>query len=118
MHEFSLCQGLVSALYKQPINKGKRELYAIEVTVGPLAGVEPELLAHAFPLAVKGTPFNHVEMRIEHSDITVQCHDCKKISIAIINDLRCKHCMGEITTVLSGAECALTHLYYGEREHV
>ena len=117
MHEFSLCQGLISALRAQK-SPGHRPLVGIEVTVGPLSGVEPELLRHAYPLAVKDTEFADVTLSLKHSAIQVQCLNCRQLSHAQVNDLRCHYCHSNETLLTTGNECALTHLYYGEPQHV
>lgn len=118
MHEFSLCQGLVSILAKQPFKQGDRLLTRIEVTVGPLSGVEPELLMHAYPLVVKNTPFENVELSLTNSDVVVECQSCLALSHAKINDLRCTSCGCDKTLVRQGNECALTNLYYREEAYV
>ncbi len=119
MHEFSLCQGLISALRAQkPPDAKAGKLTRIEVTIGPLSGVEPELLRHAFPIVVEGTSFEQVELTLKQTLIQVQCLSCQRINTASINDLRCRHCQSTQTTVIAGNECALTHLFYGETEHV
>ncbi|MEJ2043373.1 MAG: hydrogenase maturation nickel metallochaperone HypA [Reinekea sp.] len=117
MHEFSLCQGLIQALRAQePL--AQRSLLGIEVTIGPLSGVEPELLRHAYPLVVQNTEFAQVRLSLNQSSIQVQCLDCKQRSSAQVNDLRCRHCHSIHTMLTAGNECALTHLYYGEHDHV
>jgi hydrogenase nickel incorporation protein HypA/HybF len=118
MHEFSLCQQLITALRAQKPLGTERQLVCIEVTVGPLSGVEPALLRHAYPLVVKQTEFADVTLKLKQSAIQVECMDCRQTSHARINDLRCRHCHSNQTVLMSGNECALTHLYYGEHHHV
>jgi hydrogenase nickel incorporation protein HypA/HybF len=118
MHEFSLCQGLISALYKQPLLKENRRLNRIEVSIGPLSGVEAQLLAHAFPLVIRDTPFSEIELTLVETEIVVQCLGCQKLSSVPINLLICPKCLCEQTQVVQGNECNLTHLFYGETESV
>ena len=118
MHEFSLCQGLISALYKQPLLREGRRLNRIEVTIGPLSGVESQLLAHAFPLVIRDTPFSEIELTLVETELVIQCLECHKLSGVLINQLCCPKCLCEQTQVVQGNECSLTHLFYGETGNV
>ncbi len=113
MHEFSLCQGLVSSLLAQPLEMNGQPLQGIEVTIGPLSGIELQLFEHAYPLVVANTQFKDIELRLVSSDIKTNCHRCEKISVASISDLTCQYCGSTHTVVVQGNECALTHLFYG-----
>lgn len=118
MHEFSLCQGLVSLLYRQPQIHDGKPLKSIELTIGPLAGVEVELVKHAFPQVVANTPFAEIALRVKPSDIVVRCQHCGLESHRTINQLTCASCASADTIVVQGDECALTKLSYGDADHV
>ena len=80
---------------------------SITVRIGPLSGVEPGLLAHAFPLARAGTVASDAELRIETLPIRVQCETCGEETEASVNRLLCAHCGDYHTRLVSGDELLL-----------
>jgi hydrogenase nickel incorporation protein HypA/HybF len=97
------------------INTIARQHHADKVTkvilhIGPLSGVEPQLLMQAFPLASAGTIASDAALVIEAQPIRVHCRSCEKESEATINRLICGHCGGHQTRVISGDEMLLANL--------
>jgi hydrogenase nickel incorporation protein HypA/HybF len=97
------------------INGIARQHHADKVTkvtlhIGPLSGVEPQLLMQAFPLASAGTIASDAALVIEARPIRVYCRRCEKESEATINRLICVHCGGYQTQVISGDEMLLANL--------
>lgn len=82
----------------------------ILLQVGPLSGVEPALLQHAFPLAAAGTVAQDAELVIEPAPIRVHCSDCGAESQAAPNRLLCAACGGFRTRLVSGDELLLARL--------
>jgi hydrogenase nickel incorporation protein HypA/HybF len=82
----------------------------ITLRVGPLAGVEPQLIMQAFPLASAGTIASDATLVIETLPIRVRCRSCNKESEVTINKLTCRHCGDYQTQVISGDEMLLANL--------
>ena len=80
---------------------------AIRVRIGPLAGVVPELLASAFPLAATGSRMEHAELEFVHAPIRVRCRTCGLDTEAAMNRLLCGACGDWHTQVISGDELLL-----------
>ena len=114
MHEFSMCQTLIASLQRMSQEHQHRTLKKVVVQVGPLAGVEPDLLIYAFPFVADNTLFSKTILVIETDAITVQCKDCQIVSQVTINDLRCRLCGSQHTQLASGDSCAITRLVYGD----
>ena len=80
---------------------------SITVGIGPLAGVEAQLLYHAYPIASAGTIAEGAELSIEVTPIRVHCQSCGKQSDASVNRLVCACCGDWHTELVSGDEMLL-----------
>jgi hydrogenase nickel incorporation protein HypA/HybF len=80
---------------------------SIRVRIGPLAGVVPELLATAFPLAAAGSRMEHAALEFVHAPIQVRCQTCGAETEATMNRLLCGACGDWHTQILSGDELLL-----------
>jgi hydrogenase nickel incorporation protein HypA/HybF len=106
MHELSVCQALVEqadAISRQHQGRVIRLL----LLIGPLSGVESELLQRAFPLASAGTGCEGATLEIEGAPVSVYCPDCKVTSPATANKLICPECGNWRTRLESGDEMIL-----------
>lgn len=79
----------------------------IRVRIGPLAGVVPELLATAFPLAAAGSCMEHTVLDLVAAPIRVHCQTCGMDTEAALNRLVCGACGDWHTQVISGDELLL-----------
>jgi hydrogenase nickel incorporation protein HypA/HybF len=75
--------------------------------IGPLSGVEPQLLEQAFPLASAGTIAAHAELAIETLAVRVRCETCGAETEATANRLLCGACGDWHTKLVSGDELLL-----------
>lgn len=107
MHELSVCLALIEQVDRIARERKARTVSRIVVELGPLSGVEPSLLRHAYPLAAAGTVAEHAELEIKASDIVVKCGQCGAQSAATPNRLLCSDCGDFRTRVVSGDEMIL-----------
>ena len=107
MHELSVCQALIDEVTKIATSREARAVGRITLEVGPLSGVEPELLARAFEVARAGTCAARAELSIAVPAIMVHCSDCGADSRAQPNRLLCASCGGFRTCVIEGDELRL-----------
>jgi hydrogenase nickel incorporation protein HypA/HybF len=84
-----------------------RTVTCILVQIGPLSGVEPSLLAQAFPIASAGTPAAGARLVLESLPVRVRCEQCGAESDALPNRLLCGACGDYHTRLLSGDELLL-----------
>lgn len=107
MHEFSICQGLlkqVTDIARQNQAAGVRRIH---LKIGPLSGVEPQLLEQAFPLASAGGIAAHAALFIDSQAVRVHCDTCGAETEAAANRLLCGACGDWHTKLISGDELLL-----------
>jgi hydrogenase nickel incorporation protein HypA/HybF len=110
MHELSVCLSLLEQVQAIAAERGASHVTRIELKVGPLSGVESDLLRNAWPMASAGTIAVDAEFIIEEADITVRCDACGTDTAAKANRLVCGDCGDFRTTVISGDEMILQRI--------
>jgi hydrogenase nickel incorporation protein HypA/HybF len=77
MHELAIAQQLIdTATAAMPPDDNIR-LVALQVQLGPLAGVSSAELAFGFDVVAAGTPFAGVRLEIEDVPVVVYCAQCQ-----------------------------------------
>ncbi|NCS66424.1 MAG: hydrogenase maturation nickel metallochaperone HypA [Hydrogenophilales bacterium CG03_land_8_20_14_0_80_62_28] len=107
MHELSVAQALVEQVEDLASQHGATGVYLIRVRIGPLAGIEPELLAVAFPLAAAGTRAEQARLDLVMAPVRVRCQTCSAEGEAQPNNLVCGACGDWRTRIVSGDEMIL-----------
>lgn len=107
MHELAVAQALVEQVDSVIRQHNATSASLIRVRIGPLAGVVPELLASAFPLAAAGRAMAHATLDLVAAPITVRCQICGMETEAAMNRLICGACGDWHTQVISGDELLL-----------
>ena len=110
MHELSVCLSLLREVERIARENNAGRVTRIVVTVGPLSGVEPDLLRNAYPLAVAGSIAEHAQFQVDVSEIVVKCSQCGAESPAKANRLLCAACGDYRTNLVSGDEMVLQSL--------
>jgi hydrogenase nickel incorporation protein HypA/HybF len=86
------------------------EVSRIVLKVGALAGVEPDLLKHAFTIAREGTVARNAELELQEGPVRVQCRQCGGSGEVAVNRLLCPDCGGWQVDVTEGEELLLLSL--------
>ncbi len=107
VHELAVCQGMLRQVMDITRQQQARAVTRILVQIGPLSGVEPRLLAQAFPIASAGTPAAGAVLELESLPVRVRCEQCGAESDASPNRLLCGACGDYHTRLLSGDELLL-----------
>ena len=110
MHELAICQSLMEQVESIADERDAKCVTSITIGIGPLSGVEFQLLKNAYPIASAGTVAEDAELIIEHLPIKVRCNQCGTESDALPNKLTCKQCGDWRTTLISGDEMMLMSL--------
>ena len=110
MHELSVCLALLEEVKRVAAENGASDVARIVVKVGPLSGVEADLLRNAYPLAAAGTLAENAELEIEPAEIVVRCSQCGAESKASANRLLCGECGDYRTNLVSGDEMVLQRI--------
>ena len=107
MHELAVAQALVEQVEAVICQHQAARASLIRVRIGPLAGVVPELLASAFPLAAADSRMKHASLELVDAPIKVRCLTCGAETEAAMNRLICGDCGDWHTQVISGDELLL-----------
>lgn len=110
MHELSVCMSLLEQVAAIAEERSATNVTKIELNIGPLSGVESELLRNAYPIAAAGTVAENAELIIHDAAIIVSCSQCGAESPAKPNRLICGECGDFRTRVISGDELILKSL--------
>jgi len=112
MHELSVCQGIIAQVEALAVEHNAACVTNIKVSIGPLSGIEPQLLAQAFPIAASGSRAKKAVLDISVLPIRVHCHACGADTEASVNSLICGQCRHWQTTLLSGDEMLLASVEF------
>ena len=116
MHELSVCQSILNQVGEIADQQHASTVQKIFLSIGPLAGVNADLLQTAFPLARADTVAANAELVIESMPIIVACAECGAESEVTINNLVCRTCGDWNTRLISGDEMILLRVEL-RREH-
>ena len=110
MHELSVCQSIVLQVVDIARQNNALAINKIDLAIGPLAGIDIQLLAHAFPIASAGTLAEPAILNTTELPIKLKCQKCTLESEALPNQLICTHCGDWHTTLISGDEMLITSI--------
>jgi hydrogenase nickel incorporation protein HypA/HybF len=116
MHELAICQSLMDQVESIAREREAQSVTSIVIGMGPLAGVEVQLLKNAYPIASAGTVAEDAELVIEMLPIKVRCSQCGSETDALPNKLTCKQCGDWRTTLISGDEMMLMSVELEKRK--
>lgn len=106
MHELSICQALIAQVEAVAASH-RSAVRRVCLGIGPLAGVEPQLLKDAYPLVCAGTVAEGSQLDIQETAIRVRCRGCGAETAATANRLVCGACGDWHTDLLAGDEMLL-----------
>lgn len=107
VHELSVCQALLNQLADLAAERGADRVIRITIEVGPLSGVDPDLLASAFAMARNGGCAAGAALSIERTAVEIACMSCDARSRTAPNRLVCPICGSYRTRVVAGEELRL-----------
>lgn len=107
MHELAICQSLMNQVEAIVLEHKAQSVTSIIVGMGPLSGVEAQLLKNAYPVASAGTVAEGAELVIQQLPVRVKCTQCGSESDVLPNKLLCKQCGAWQTSLISGDELLL-----------
>jgi hydrogenase nickel incorporation protein HypA/HybF len=110
VHELSVCQALLTQVDDLARERGADAVTRITVEVGPLCGVEPELLVSAFAIMRSRGVASQAELLITPTAVTVACLTCGVRTETRANRLVCAACGGFRTRIVAGDELRLLRI--------
>ena len=112
MHELSICHNLVQQLCNISAQEKNKKLITVYLKIGPLSGVESELISAAFPIASANSPVKDAVLVIQAAPVVIQCQNCGNRNTVSINNLRCPDCDEWRTSLVGGDECLLEKIEF------
>jgi hydrogenase nickel incorporation protein HypA/HybF len=91
MHEYSLVMSLVRRVEEEARSRQATAVHRVKVSVGELAGVEPELFRTAYETFREGTICEHAVLEIATWPASYRCPGCGR-GFAPGDVLRCPAC--------------------------
>ena len=76
MHEYSLAQALIEQVEREARARRAVKVHQVVMRIGPLAGVETELLLTAYAHVRRGTLCDGAELRLAAEDVVWRCEAC------------------------------------------
>ena len=110
MHEMSICQGLLDQVERIAAERGAGRVDRIVLSIGPLSGVEPDLLGRAFDIARVQTLAESAVLEIRTGPVEVECRSCGASGEAKANRLVCPSCGDWQVDLTAGDELLLLRL--------
>jgi len=107
MHELAICRGLVNQVSAIAAEHNAQNVDKIFLKIGPLSGVEPDLLRSAFPIASAESIAAKATLIIQSLPVRVRCKICHTESEVLINRMLCGQCGDWQTELISGDELLL-----------
>ncbi len=107
MHELSVCLALLDQVRQIAEERRRASVTKIVLRLGPLSGVEADLLRNAYRIAAAGTVAEYAELVIEDVPVVVSCVECGQQTNAVANRLLCDECGAFNTRIVSGDEMIL-----------
>ena len=107
MHELAVCQALLDQVQAVACAQSADRVTRVQIRIGPLSGVVPELLERAFYLARAGGPAASATLVMEPTGIRVRCRSCGAETAAIPARLVCGVCGDYHTDLIDGDQLVL-----------
>ncbi len=107
MHELAVCQALIAEVESVAQSRNGAAVTDVHVGVGPLSGVEADLLQDAFPMAAAGTVASSALLHVRRTKVRVRCGECGEESEVKVSRLVCGKCQDWRTTLTGGDELLL-----------
>ena len=91
MHEYSLVEALIRRVEEEARSRHALAIHGLKVSLGELAGVDPELFQTAFETFRQGTLCEKTSLEVVHYPARWVCPRCGK-TFARGDILRCEPC--------------------------
>jgi len=111
MHEYSIVDSLLQIVEEHAQKQGAKKVVKIELKIGVLSGVEPDLLLRAFELFREGTLAQTAQLIIHNQPVIIKCNRCgKESNLGDKPRYLCPNCNSSDIQVIDGEEMYLTSL--------
>jgi len=110
MHELSIVMSIIDIAKQQMEGADATIIEEIELEIGDLSGIEPQSFEFAWKEAVKNTPLQFAERKINYVEGLATCLDCMiDFSVKQLYDA-CPVCGGHFLNIKKGKELKVKSL--------
>jgi hydrogenase nickel incorporation protein HypA/HybF len=110
VHEAAIADELLQVIEAQARAHGLTRVERIELRVGAMRMIVPELLKAAFEVMAEGTLAAGAVMEIEHVPLVARCAPCARDVVVEDHVFLCPTCGSALREIVSGKELDLMHL--------
>lgn len=110
MHELGIANSVLEAVQTEAARHPGAVVRKVAVTVGELAGVDPEALAFGFEALTTGTEWQHLVLEIQTRPRVHRCPACGLNFRVIDYQFACPECGASPTECAGGDELELAYL--------
>jgi len=110
MDELAICESVLRQALAVAASQSVQRVARIALRIGPLAGVEPDLVRLAFPIVAVGTVCADAVLEIEVAPVEVRCRVCDATSAARPNRRLCATCGTWRVKLVSGDDLLLARI--------
>ena len=107
MHEYSIVDSLLKLATEHATKHNATKVTKLEIKIGVLSGVEPELLKTAFETFKEGTICEDAKFIMHIQPVVIECLECKKKSELSKNEYLCPYCKSGNMKIIDGEEMYL-----------
>ncbi len=110
MHEYSIVDSLLQLADEHAAKNNATAVTKLEIKIGVLSGVEPDLLQTAFDTFKEGTICENAEFIMKIQPVVVRCESCGKESSLKKDEYLCPHCKSNKIKIIDGEDMYLMSL--------
>ena len=110
MHEYSIVTSLLDLCEENAKKESAEKITKVEVKIGKLSGVEPDLLQTAFDTFKEKTICEEAEFVMHIQDVVIYCNVCKKEFTLKENEFSCTSCKSYDIETVDGEDMYLMRL--------
>ncbi|WP_457564739.1 hydrogenase maturation nickel metallochaperone HypA [Caminibacter sp.] len=110
MHEYSIVDSLLQLAEEHAIKNNAKKVTRLEIKIGILSGVEPELLKTAFDTFKEGTMCEEAEFVMKIQPVVVRCEECGEESTLHKDEYLCPKCGSGKIKIIDGEDMYLMSL--------
>jgi hydrogenase nickel insertion protein HypA len=105
MHDLTFAKEIIDALNNRAKTlNGFYEITIVKAALSPMSHVKPETLKETFASLVKGTPFEHISLRVKTLQLGVRCESCKNEFMIDRPTVSCPECRGSNINIIYSKE--------------
>ena len=111
MHEASIVMSILRIAISAIKDQEDSEVERIELSIGKLKAVEPQLLVQSFIALSKGTVCENARLHCREIPVTALCRSCGCQNEIKRFHFKCDACAGSDLKVLSGSELKIDKIF-------